>query len=435
MNSTFSTASERSLWDSAVVQVRFTHRLSRKEQERRILFVRNKLLAQLVSELGLVQLGVVGPKLLNALPITYNRNRMRVNSKMLVVSMYNMVEEFKAYREHYKSYWKTLVAMRQLSVLMKAIRRNFGSNVLEDGVIRPTRKFYLECLAHFNYRKNWNELKHHQRAKIQHIHSDTMIPYLMDNHPFGQVLKDSVSALMKFKNELRMSNHLIVVNESSKTTQLSRILDHIPAFDMYMIGYKRLTDRQLSRLRSRSMAMAKVDLFNLLFNNSFIEKSISISHDLRFVARLTVSGFYVYKPFVQYLKPKTMEPIFEEVKVKEDRSSVQVVGYKDLPLSNMPAIKVVEDLKWQGPINIEDSFPMHGPLTKEDAQLSRSYVAFHTPSFVKQRVGLGITLDPSINVGDFAESLAEAYLNLISEPNWERRRIMEIARLFSTKNK
>jgi len=374
LNSTFSTPREDSLLKWSIGGARYTHRLSKRERELRIAFVQKKLASRLMTELGIQIINQNTVNLERSLPISYSRNRITVDSKVLAMGLWGMKSDFAAFYKMFDGYWRDLTALKQFKILIGVLRRHFGSDVIHDGILRPTRSFHLDCLAFFTFKKPFFDLNKNQKKKIIYKHADEAVSFLLNHHPFGTQIKELISNIMNAKRMLRSSNFLLSMNEGDLETILVPLIRSLPSFDAHLLGYKRLTVAQLARLQSRKVFESSLMLFNLLYEKSFHEDTISLSSDTRFVLRLTASGYYVYRPHVKLLFPDNHEPY-------DSGEHINFTRIGELPRE-------------------------FGPLTYDEYLASRPHIKFVTPSFIASKSGVPImTYGKDGKISSFIEAL------------------------------
>jgi len=252
--------------------------------------------ASIVFELGRMQSQpyVLNPDLI---PVKYNRNRLVVNSKLMAAGAWHTDKFFAGYRASWKQFWKLRVELKQLQLTLRRFRQFFGPDCFETGILKPTSAFYRQIVSCLRFRKNWNELSPGKRATINHIHSDEVIPYLMNSHPMGKVIKDHFMALLSFQQSLE-ANRGSVQWFGRDTRLFDNILNNIPLFDNYLLGLKRLSKTALARLYGQGVRESKVALWNLLYNTPRIRYHVHFTSRVRLSAQVTLRDVFVWIPYL-----------------------------------------------------------------------------------------------------------------------------------------
>lgn len=297
LNSAFSTSKERSLRVTIFENKRYTHRLSLKERERRVNFVRSRLLSRIVMNLGFIQSGNVYKALLYKLPVKYTRNRLSINSKLLLSKDILGNSIFAPFIERYQRFWEVNVELRQISLCLRRFRQLFGPNCFDTGVLLPNELFVKEALAWLNYKKSYNSLNPAKRQVIKFINSKGLCKYVMQHHPMGRVIKDQFNLLLNFKANLDRNQGLLEHHISNNTQRLD-VLGSCPLFDNYLLGVKRLTKQQMARLHGRKSKELTLMLYHLLFVNRYQEKVLNFGSRSRLCLRIHMHGYFFYVPYV-----------------------------------------------------------------------------------------------------------------------------------------
>lgn len=275
-------------------QLRLTHRLSLKERERRIDFVRQKHLLKMMTVLGM-QMGY--NPLLARMPnnaVTYNKGKIRVSGILLASWAYTEMPFKKEYDILFETYWKLDVRLRMFSRLMKQYRRFFGAQVMDSEELKLTPKGCWEIVSFLNFNKPFYALPEYRQDLIKLLNP---LPWIKTfyNHPAWSIFLQRFKSMIDFK--IYVSSHRGVLDSSTDQGPFAKdLISKVPTFDGSLLGERKLSARQVARLKNRKERFRYLYLWHMLWKGPVIQRSLSITHKLKIVSAFSLTDHFVYCP-------------------------------------------------------------------------------------------------------------------------------------------
>jgi len=232
--------------------------------------------------------------------VVFRRGRIRVHGIEAVVEpMLRYFPDFaKDFTADFELFWNFNVRLRTVSRYMKLMRQILGSNVFDNGRIRPTWRFYQTLFTRMLFNKDVTEVKPNKLKVIRNLGLQNKQPGLFNKfwrkHPAGLLLRQFWKSLLGIKTAVYGGIFQSSVNSPK---DLKELLKHFPFLNFTIFGEKRLTRRQLNSLRNRKQLMMKVILWDLLFNIPVIRKELNLANWSRFTIELSLLGFTAFNNF------------------------------------------------------------------------------------------------------------------------------------------
>lgn len=308
-NFTFWTASERSSrYNKLYLNKRFTHRISFAERQRRIDFVRAKLVSKMFDVLypdPSVHIDLPFNKddltnYLSTVGIKYNKGRLKVNMLAMAGNYFVAYPFLRDFNERFDDYWDLLVRIKQLNLEMKQYRRFFGSNCLSTGEITFTKFFYRELNSYHLFGKPYYLLKESKKIVARTFWEPKIYDQFKEHHPSWVLIKDHFVQLRGFISRMDRNRGVLDI-AATTSSSLSKLINSIPMLNHTLICVRTLSQSQLIKLVGNKHKHRCITLWYLLYNLKAIQKTLVLDSDLRLNINIALNSLCVYIPFVEHV--------------------------------------------------------------------------------------------------------------------------------------
>lgn len=308
LNVAFRTANERSLREIMILQRRYTHRISMKERQARINFVREKHINQLLSHIH--KQHVARPSFSDpSRAILFKRDRLKVNGILLASELYKSELPFiNEFDTAFDTFWSLDIQLRLLKRLLKQFRRLFGANCLTDENLKLTPEGWKEIVALIRYGKAFYTLPLNKQMIVRHSDNRRWVRLFYHSVPF-KIIVDRFKSIIDLKAYLKAQAggvifvpSMLMGGKNSVMECINSILKRIPSFDGHALGERKLTARQIARLKNRRHKYKMIFLWHFMHKGPVIKKELSLLSDLKICWAFSFSEMFVYVPKAHHIE-------------------------------------------------------------------------------------------------------------------------------------
>lgn len=295
---TFLTANERSLnTGGLVIGRRGKHRLSFAERERRIDFVRNKHIVQLINRITLRKSGDIS-ELKDLSFVAYNRGKIRVNNLALASASYSRLPELHDFKENFEIFWKFNVSLRRLQMVMKAYRKFFGTDCFDTGKMELSRIGWAQLAARLHFRGHLESLSSSKRYFCENYWDPDIIRAFTTNNPAWDHVCNNFSQILELRDWLKLNRGLLTFKDSTMERFVS-IDKMIPNFDSNLLIDTRLTPRLMAQMVGRKVKQLNVMRWYLLFERPVIKRDYFFAPDIRLSSAISLTTVASWVPYTK----------------------------------------------------------------------------------------------------------------------------------------
>lgn len=293
---TFLTANERSLNRCRlIIGRRWKHRLSFAERERRIDFVRNKHIVQLLNKVMLRKSGDIS-ELKDLSFVAYNRGRIRVNNLALASASYAKLPELHDFKENFEIFWKFNVQMRRLQMVMKAYRKFFGPDCFESGRMELGKEGWAQLAARLHFRGHLESLSKARQFFCRNYWDPDIIRAFTCNNPAWDHVCNNFNQILELRDWLRL--HRGLLDFKDQTMERFESFSHmVPNFDSNLLIDTRLTPKLQAQMVGRKVKMLNVMRWYLLFEKPVIKRQYHFSSNVSLCSALSLTTVASWVPY------------------------------------------------------------------------------------------------------------------------------------------
>jgi len=350
LNSTFWTARERSLgkYRKAVI-IRHTHRISLKERQKRIDFVRAKVVSRFFDilfpdpsvHIDLPFNHSTIEKMCENVNVYYNRGHLRVSILSAAAATFMDKPILEDYLRMYMSYYEFKRAMSRLLKNMRVLRQHFGPNVFDTGELKPTRKFYREMFSRIKFNVPYRSLKPSKRLKVDALWSEVLFKGFKNNHPIFKVITHEFERIRSFIAMIDNGGGSLTLSFRGGK-DIDKLTALVPNFDVSSLGGRTLTNRQMTRFLFRKIDTVRAHLWRLLYSQHAIRSTFQLTAKIKIKAHVALNSLAVYSPYVsEVIKPNGVKSykyhtpsVIKHLPYLEHRK-IDFVDYDQMPMYYM----------------------------------------------------------------------------------------------------
>jgi len=287
------------------LQLRYTHRISLKERQRRIDFVRAKVVSRFFDilfpdpsvHIDLPFNHETIERMCQDVHVYYNRGHLKVSILSAAGTHFMNIPILQDYLMMYMSYYEFARAMKRLMLVIRHYRQSFGADVFETGKLTPTTKFYREMYSRIRFGTSYRSLKPSKKLKVDAMWSPYLFPRFKDSHPIFKVISNE---FMKIRDFIRAcSNGGGALTLSFRGGEgVDRLTQGIPCFDSSLLGERKITDKQRSRFFMKKIDTIRAHMWRLLYSQHAIRKTFILGPKVKVVAHVAINSLAVFTPFV-----------------------------------------------------------------------------------------------------------------------------------------
>lgn len=278
------------------LSLRFTHRLSIKERQKRMDFVRHKVVNRMIEIFMLAtKISMRRGPMIPARGIAYRRGRIKVDGIVLAADMILLNPEFGTYRKLFKIFWSILTPIKLAKRQVHFLGRMLGANCLIKNKISYTEHLYKEAISWLMFRKSFRDIQPWKRDTVKRIGFKDFFSFMNDSHPMFLVLIQWFRKFIEIQGKLaEYSGDIIEWHKGRSDIKESTAKAWFPGFNLELLGDRALTRRQIEALNGRKLKVEALYLWHLLFATKAIVREINLTATLRLVAHFSLTDFFLY---------------------------------------------------------------------------------------------------------------------------------------------
>ena len=285
---------------SAAHQVRFTHRLSMKERQRRIDYVRNKHIEYLLSNHDYLN-PMMFVEMTQARFVIYNRGKIRVNTMLFATMAYNNIPALQCFIQQYVDFWDFNLTMRTVKMVMKDYRTWFGSDCFETGKLELTALGMSHINAFLLFGRDMRLISKKKAFLAKMIWRPEMIKSFQDTHPVWLEIVRTFEDLRSFIKYLESNRGVFHLSEAGSTLIENKLRDRVAGLSNNLLVKSHLTPKILELMRGRKAKFFSIFRWYLLHERPCIMREYSFSPSLKFRSAISLNRYITYAPFLKII--------------------------------------------------------------------------------------------------------------------------------------